>query len=89
MTDRLRLRDGVLAWRRLETEVVALHLGREEYLRVNTSGAGLWRLLAAGTTRADLVRHLADAYGLDDVDAQEDTDSFLTDLDAKGLLERG
>lgn len=87
VTDVLRLRQEALEWRMLEGEVVVLDLVRGEYLRVNGSGAGLWRLLADGAGRAELVRHLMEAYGLAEADADDDAGSFVADLTAKGLLE--
>lgn len=64
-----------------------LDLVRGEYLRVNGSGAGLWRLLADGASRGELARHLMEAYGLAEDDAHVDAGSFVADLTAKGLLE--
>jgi hypothetical protein len=87
-TDRLSLRDERVHWRRVEGEVIALDLGDQRYLAVNGSGAVLWELLTAGTTRAALVGALRDTYGLDEAQAAADVDAFLATLDTRGLLER-
>ena len=48
---RLQLRNTELTWRAIEGEVVALDLGRSNYLAVNRSGAVLWDALVGGTDR--------------------------------------
>ena len=83
----LRLRAEGLEWRALDADIVALDLQRAEYVHVNRSGAELWRLLAAGTTRAQLVRHLSETYGLSEAQASADVDAFLAGLYAQRLLE--
>lgn len=87
MTEVLRLREQGLEWRELDGELVVLDLKREEYLRVNRPGAGLWRLLATGASRGELVRHLMETHGLAEAEAEEDGNAFVSDLAARGLLE--
>jgi hypothetical protein len=83
----LRLRQADLQWRAVEGEVVALDVRGSQYLGVNDSGAALWDLLAAGTTRVALVDHLAGNYGLDAATAQAHVDTFLDQLRAQDLIE--
>lgn len=87
MTEVLRLREQALEWRDLEGEFVVLDLRREEYLRVNRPGAGLWSLLAKGASRVELARHLVETYGVAQAAAEEDADAFVADLAARRLLE--
>lgn len=83
----LRLRQTDLQWRAVEGEVVALDLVGSQYLGVSPSGAALWDMLAAGTSRAALVEHLTATYDLDPAVAGEHADAFLDQLRAQDLLE--
>lgn len=83
----LRLRTTDLQWRAVEGEVVALDLRGSQYLGVNNSGAELWDMLAAGTTRVALIEHLASSYGLAPGIAGEHVETFLQQLDAQDLIE--
>jgi hypothetical protein len=83
----LRLRQADLEWRAVEGEVVALDLRGSQYLGVNDSGAALWDMLAAGTTREQLVGHLVTTYGLDPAVATDHADAFLGQLRAQDLLD--
>ena len=83
----LRLRAADLQWRSVEGEVVALDLRGSQYLGVNNSGADLWDMLAAGTTRAALVAHLAGNYGLAPDVAGEHVEAFLGQLEAQDLID--
>jgi Coenzyme PQQ synthesis protein D (PqqD) len=82
----LRLRQEGVAWKDVDGEVVALDERAAVYLGVNPAGALLWRSLAAGATRAELVAELAGAFGIASERAAADTDAFLADLGARGLL---
>lgn len=83
----LRLRQTDLQWRSVEGEVVALDLVGSQYLGVTPSGAALWDMLAAGTSREALVEHLTTTYDLDPAVAAEHADAFLDQLRAQDLLE--
>jgi hypothetical protein len=86
MSELLRLRDEKLEWREVDGEVVALDGQESEYLGVNRSGASLWPLLAAGTTRDALVEHLCASYGIERARAETDVAAFVESLASKGLL---
>ena len=83
----LRLRKEGLQWREVENEVLALETTGSTYLSANQTGALLWRRLAEGTTRAELVQALVTAYGIDEQSAGADVDSFLAELREHELLE--
>jgi hypothetical protein len=85
----LRLRKSDLQWRAVEGEVIALDIKGSQYLGVNDSGAALWDLLAAGTTRGALVGHLSSAYGLDAATAETHVDAFIDQLRAQDLIDEG
>ena len=85
----LRLRQDGVAWKDVDGEVVALDERAAVYLGANPTGALLWRSLAGGATRAELVAELAGAYGIARERATADTEAFLADLGARGLLLTG
>ena len=68
--------------------MVALEARRSAYLTANAAGTLLWRALEAGSTRERLAGALATAYGISEERALADTDRFLAELSANGLLER-
>ena len=87
MSESLRLRSDAVAWREVDGEVIALGLESSTYFGTNSSGTLLWRRLAEGTTRAELVGDLMTTFGLEKAQAQADVDAFIGDLRSRGLLE--
>ncbi len=84
----LRLRADHLQWLESDGEVVALDESSLVYLNANPSGALLWRALADGARRDELVGRLVEAFDVDDGTAGRDVDRFLADLESRGLLGR-
>jgi hypothetical protein len=84
---RLRLRPDAVAWRSVGDEIVALDCMRSAYLAVNPSASVLWRLLAEGACRDELVAALDDGFAIGAGRATVDVDSFLADLARRGLVE--
>ena len=82
----LRLRDTDLHWREIDGEVIALEARGSTYVAANGSGTVLWRALAGGCTRADLVDELVQTYGIDRERAAADADRFVGALVEQGLL---
>jgi len=82
----LRLRERGLAWTDVDGEIVALDEASAEYIAANETGGLLWRALAAGATRDELVAKLAAEYGLPRERAAADTDGFLAALKERDLL---
>lgn len=76
-----------LQWRAVEGEVVALDVRGSQYLGVNDSGAPLWDMLAAGTTRDALADRLVGNHGLDLETALAHVDAFVDQLRAQDLIE--
>jgi coenzyme PQQ synthesis protein D (PqqD) len=87
VTERVRLRPGVLEWREVEGDIVALDLRSSTYFAVNPTGAAIWRTLADGATRDELVSQLQGAFAVDPNTATNDLDAFLQELREKDLLE--
>ena len=56
-------------------------------IRLNESGALLWKKLEAGADRAALVAALEEAYAVSAAEAEADVEAFLAPLFAAGFLE--
>ena len=83
----LKLRHADVAWKDVDGEIVALDERAAVYLAANPAGAVLWRALAGGTTRGELVDGLVGEFGIESDRASADVDAFLADLRERGLLE--
>jgi len=87
VTVQIRLRTDGLTWREIDDELVVLDVVQSNYLATNEAGRLLWRSLASGTTRDELVRELSDAFELEPETATTDVDRFLAELRAQALLD--
>ena len=83
----LRLRSDAVQWREVGGEALLLDLRSSNYLVVNPSATVLWRRLAEGTTRDELVAALAAEYELSADQAGGDVDAFLSDCRVRELIE--
>jgi hypothetical protein len=68
-----------------ETVLVDLRTGKS--LRLNATGAWLWRRLEHPSRISDLAQALAAEFGVESERALEDVRSFAEDLAGRGLLE--
>ena len=82
-----RLRTDGLAWREIDGEMVAVDVRSSNYLGANPAGLLLWRALAEGATRDELVARLVEAFEVEPDRAGTDVDSFLSTLADRDLLE--
>jgi Coenzyme PQQ synthesis protein D (PqqD) len=87
MGTELKLRSKAVEWREVEGEVMALDVGAAEYLSLNPTGARLWKALAAGSDRDGLVTTLVDAFRVDEREAADHVDQFVSVLRERDLLE--
>ena len=86
MVKELRLRQDELVWREIDNELIAVDVASSAYLSANPTGALLWQMLAAGTTRQDLIDRLVERFGISSEQAATDVDAFLKSLEARRLL---
>jgi Coenzyme PQQ synthesis protein D (PqqD) len=86
MDEILKLKSDAVEWREIEGEVVAIDRRTDTYLGVNESGAKLWRALAAGATREQLVDELVSAFEIPREQAAADADAFVRHLAEHELL---
>ena len=82
----LQLRTTDLDWREIDQDIVILDGRDASYLTLNGSGALLWRTLAEGASRDELIGALLAVYEVDATRASADTDAFLESLYARGFL---
>jgi hypothetical protein len=82
----LRLRDDALEWREIEDEVIVVDVRTSTYLSTNGSGTVLWRALAEGATREQLIAALQKSFGVETARAEEDVDQFVSHLRERELL---
>ena len=82
----LRLNETAVSWREVDGEIIALQHTSSEYLSTNGTGALLWKSLAEGASREDLIGLIVDEFGIDKGRATADTDAFLGALAEQGLL---
>lgn len=85
--DRVKLREGAVAWQEVEGETILLDLASSTYLGVNASGTLLWSALAEGTSRAAMVERLTSSFDVSAEQAAIDVDAFLLDCRGRNLLE--
>jgi len=83
----LRLRKDGLTWLETDGEIVALDTQASAYLSGNPTATLLWPALVEGTTHDELVETLVGAFDLDRATAKRDVEAFVTDLEARKLLE--
>jgi hypothetical protein len=82
----VRLRTDALHWRIVDGEILMLDAESGRYLALNRSGAALWELLLAGTTRAQLNEQLVSTYAIAPAQAARDVEALLDDLSVRRLL---
>jgi hypothetical protein len=82
----VRVRDQDLVWQELDGDVVILDLRTSRYLRVNETGAFLWRKLESGTSSGALVDALTAEFDVDEATASRDVAALLSTLGEHGLL---
>jgi hypothetical protein len=88
MSERIRIRAGVIEWRDVEGEVVALDLRNKTYLAVNRTGAAIWPALVSGADRGELLVLLLENFSASQDEAAADLDAFLAELAEQDLLEQ-
>lgn len=85
--EQLKLRAGRVAWQEIDGETVLLDLAHSRYLGVNAEGTLIWRALAAGTTRGELITQFQEEFGISQARAARDVDAFIADCADRNLLQ--
>lgn len=76
-----------ITWRKIKDEAVILNLGTSVYYTVNSTGAFIWGLLAAGKPAEKIALALAAEYELSQEEAAKDTCEFLKAVSGLKLTE--
>ena len=84
--EKLRLNTDAVSWREVDGEVIALRHVSSEYLSTNGTGTTVWKALAAGASRGELVELLVAEFGIEADRAAADVDAFVDALSSRGLL---
>ena len=77
---------GDVVWRRLEDEVVIVHVKTNRIYKLNSTAARFWELLAEGRDRERAERALMDEFEMDATEVRHETDRLLAELGNEGLL---
>lgn len=83
--ERVEVDPDVVA-RRVEDEVVLVHLGRNEIFALNSTGARLWELLAEGCSVSEAIGRLSREYDVGGDQVRAETDALLKRLSDEGLV---
>ena len=75
-----------VAWRRVDDEVLVLHLRTGYYYSLNETGARLWEELAAGTGFSSACAVLAREFAVEADAARADAEAVLAELCRENLL---
>lgn len=85
----MRIRTERLTWRELDDEIIALDLDKSSYFTANPAAAVIMKRLADGGASAEeLVDLLLGEFDVSREVATADVETFLSDLDRDGLLDR-
>jgi hypothetical protein len=74
--------------RRVDDEVVLVHLRTNRIYSLNPTGARLWELLSEGYDRRRIKKHLAEEYDVDDAQLEREVDDLFSELLAEELIVR-
>lgn len=74
--------------RRLDDEIVLVHLQTNGIYSLNRTGARFWELLAEGNDRQTIEQRLLDEFDIDLAHVAAEIDGMLTLLENAGLVER-
>jgi Coenzyme PQQ synthesis protein D (PqqD) len=85
MTRGMRPHDEVV-WRRLEDEVVIVHVNTNRIYKLNSTAARFWELLAEGRDRDSAERALMEEFEVEAAEVRRETDLLVAELAAEGLL---
>lgn len=70
-------------------EMVLVNLGTNQILTLNPTGARVWELLTAGTSRSEIEATLLTEYDVSSSEVAASIDALLAELESEGLVETG
>lgn len=84
---RFVLREGAAIWQEVDGETILLTPATSQYMGINEAGTTLWPALIEGAAHHELVTLLRDRYGLSEVTASRDVDTFVSECRRLGFLQ--
>ena len=72
--------------RRLEDELVLVHLGTDQIYSLNVTGARYWELLEEGLAHDLIVRRMLDEFAVDQQTLEAEIARILAELRREGLV---
>jgi hypothetical protein len=82
----IRVASDVVA-RRLDDEVVLVHLGTNRIYSLNATGGRYWELLEEGLGHEIIVRRMREEFEVDEMTLEQEIASITADLRSAGLVE--
>ena len=73
----------------IDGDIVIIHLETGNYYNLSNTGAFIWQLIVKDVSFENLVMALTSDYDASGSDVEEDLKTFLTKLEAEGLVEQG
>ncbi len=83
---RIFRRKAGIEGRAVDRALVLMDAGEQHYFGVNRVGARIWQLLEKPQSSAELVRALTGEFAVDEAACRRETEAFLRQLLAKGLV---
>jgi hypothetical protein len=77
-----------IIYKKVGEETVLLDFERGVYYGLDSTGAFVWELLAAGRSAAEIVDALLAEYDVSREEAARDVDALLEELESHGLIRR-
>lgn len=75
-----------VVFRRLENELVLVHLSTNRIYSLNTTGARFWELLEAGRGRSEIKDKLLREFDVTNEQLENEIETLLTALVSEGLV---
>jgi hypothetical protein len=73
--------------KRLDDAAILVDLRTSRIFELNATGTRIWELLSEVSDEAQLARHLAEEFAIDEQEAARETARLIAELRAEGLLE--
>ena len=74
---------------RLDDQVIVADMRSGHYLGLDGAGARVWDLVGSGATRAAIIERLLAEYDVSRDALERDVMQLISELSARGLIERG
>ena len=80
-------RSSQIRWQQVDEDGILVNLDSGYYFSVNPVGLYIWQLCDGDHSAEAILDGIVENFDVDDTTAQRDLESFVTQLEAEGLLE--